>query len=287
MLTNLMRLFIASNTLLCGQALSIKLMPKQHVLFFPARFQQPLPSEMYNKFVSKMKDKYEVHIATNNVEDNTNLINSIQAQCTNFEHVGLIAHSSGVHDLLNLYSEVKDKTNVRKIVLIEPLDFQILPAKNDQTLNMDMINFWKDIDPNKLNRQIEEIFETNYLKLARDNILGTFDRINSSNHPEVDFNDPTEVPDITEMLLLKHAQSEKWRFIPTIPPLAFLAYDINKIKNKMNVKQQIIQNFTHFDILDKPWANIMNRATLIDNRYERPNDVYLDILDDVIVDFYE
>ena len=62
------RFLTIANILLNVDSFSVKAIPKQHLLFFPARFQQPLPSEMYNAFISKLKDNYEVHIASNNIE---------------------------------------------------------------------------------------------------------------------------------------------------------------------------------------------------------------------------
>ena len=101
----------------------IKPMQKQHVLFFPARFQQPVPREMYGNFISKLSNNYEVHIASSNPENNSKLLEKLTQKTDYDNEVALISHSSGVADLWNTYSSLTSE-DVDKIILIEPLDLQ-------------------------------------------------------------------------------------------------------------------------------------------------------------------
>ena len=93
----------------------------------------------------------------------------------------------------------------------------------------------------------------------------------------------TVTRDMGKMLVIKHKQSDKWKFIPTIPPLSFLYADLMDFQDYMMVDEVFIDKFTHFDILDRPWANLMNRASLRNNKEQEELDEYLDLLDDIVV----
>ena len=51
----------------------------------------------------------------------------------------------------------------------------------------------------------------------------------------------------------------------------------------MNIDEVLIDKFSHFDILDRPWANLMNRASLRNNKDQQELDEYLNLLDDIVV----
>ena len=280
----------------------IKPMQKQHVLFFPARFQQPVPREMYGNFISKLSNNYEVHIASSNPEDNSELLKKLTLKTDYDNEVALISHSSGVADLWNTYSSLTSE-DVDKIILIEPLDLQKGVGSESGVKLLDFgFNFNMNIDTemlqlNKLNDKIEEIVETDYLELLKSNIFGGFGNKKKTKKAAEDGGEDEDAvrreeegPDggatVTrergKMFVVKHKLSDKWRFIPTIPPLSLLNANLMNFQDSMVIDEIMIDKFSHFDILDRPWANLMNRASLRNNKEQEELDEYLELLDDIV-----
>jgi len=275
--------------------MNIKPMKKQNLVFFPARFQQPLPNELYSKFITNLKQNYQVHIAKNNVQENNELLKNIQNECSEYESIGLLAHSSGVSELWDTYSS-NSNVNFGNILLIEPLDiskgFSFTNPYSDiieqYKTNFDAIT---NIDLDSINNQIEEMIETDYGALVKTNLLDSFQKLTGigSQRETIDNSDSNiqHNKKDRELLLLKHKKSEKWRFVPTVPPLSLLASDLNVFKNSMEVQEIFIDKFSHFDILDRPWANMMNRASLGGIKTENELNNYLELLDNIICNFYD
>lgn len=275
----------------------IKPMQKQHLIFFPARFQQPVPREMYGNFISKLSNNYEVHIASSNPENNRELLEKLTQKTDYDNEVALISHSSGVADLWNTYSSLTSE-DVDKIILIEPLDLQkgmgsgsgvkLLDFGFDFNINVDT----EMLQLNKLNDKIEEIVETDYVELLKSNIFGGFRNQKKTNKvvdgSEVGGEDESPDGGATvprergKMFVVKHKLSDKWRFIPTIPPLSLLNADLMNFQDSMVIDEVMIDKFSHFDILDRPWANLMNRASLRNNKEQEELDDYLELLDDIV-----
>lgn len=269
----------------------MKPMLKQHLLFFPARFQQPVPREMYGKFISKLSHNYEVHIASTDSNKNGDLLEKL-TQKTDFDTVCLISHSSGVADLWDTYSSFT-QGGIDKIILIEPLDLQSrgvgvsLPYNN--FFDKFNVNFEVDmLQIDKINDMIEGVVETNYLDLLKSSVFGGFRRQKGTNEDEDEDEKVVGVEqsvlsrEMGNMLVVKHKQSDKWRFVPTIPPLSMLNADLMDFQDSMEIDEVFIDKFSHFDILDRPWANLMNRASLRNNKEQQELDEYLNLLDDIV-----
>jgi len=274
---------------------NIKPMQKQHLVFFPARFQIPLPSEMYTKFISKLSDNFEVHIASSDPRANDKLFENILTASEN-DNIGLISHSSGVADLWNTYSST-DMANIDKIILIEPLDLQkgnsvVSPLTKNYFMRLLNINM-DAIKLDNINDKIGEIVETDYIELMKSNIKRAFfnkvhDKSETGDEEGCDICDMYDTIDLADiqpgnLLVVKHKQSYKWRYIPTIPPISLLNSDLKKFQDTMIYCEVVIENFSHFDILDRPWANIMNRVSLGTNKNQDELDNYLNIIDDIVI----
>ena len=274
---------------------SIKPMQKQRVVFFPARFQQPLPSELYGNFISVLNDNYELHVASKNKQDNDELLQKLQESGSEFDNIAFISHSSGAADLWDVYCSNLD-INVEKVVLIEPLDLKkggfSIPSPNDlipfNIFDMDMTMDLTQVG--ELNDKIEQMVETDYVELFKSNMFGGLfsDKKTKSNNEE-DEDCQVEEPNIikSKLLVVKHAKSDKWRFIPTIPPLSRLNSDLTQFENIMDVSEVMVDKFSHFDILDRPWANLMNRASLGDNKEQEELNEYLETLGNIVSNFYD
>ena len=289
-----------TNSLSIAPTMAMKSMQKQHLVFFPARFQQPLPSEMYGNFISKLRGNYDIHIASKNKEDTDRLLQKIQSECSDYDNIGFISHSSGVADLWSAYSS-NPNIGIGKIILIEPLDlrnggFNIPSPTNYMMDMMDMM------DISDINDKIEEIVETDYVELFKSNIFGGFfssKKTNKDGNTQgqgvegqgVEGQGVTEgclIDDLEnngKLLVVKHKISDKWKFVPTIPPLSRLNADLMDFEKTMDIQEILIDDFSHFDILDRPWANLMNRASLGDNKNEEQLTEYLTLIDNIVCEF--
>lgn len=270
--------------------MSIKPMRKQQVVFFPARFQQPVPSEMYGNFISSMRTNYDIHIAGKNSQDNCGLLQRLHIEGDEFDKIALISHSSGVADLWDVYQS-NPEINIGKVVLIEPLDLRKAAISVPSTSLNDALTL------ENINDKIEELVETNYLELFKSNFFsfgGLFSRKNGGVGDGVS----GEASDgmggesfsrriRSKLLVIKHKISDKWRFVPTIPPLSKLNFDLVDFEKSMDKEEVVIDKFSHFDILDRPWANLMNRASLGETKNQEDLDEYLGILNNVVCDFYD
>ena len=158
-----------------------------------------------------------------------------------------------------------------------------------------------------INDKIEELVETNYLELFKANLFsfgGFFFRRNGDGGDGVGDGVSGGVSGgvgdgdgmggesfsrriRSKLLVIKHKISDKWRFVPTIPPLSKLNFDLVEFEKSMDKEEVVIDKFSHFDILDRPWANLMNRASLGDTKNQEDLDEYLGILNNVVCDFYD
>tara|TARA_Y100000389_G_C17424900_1_gene498982 strand:+ start:642 stop:1544 length:903 start_codon:yes stop_codon:yes gene_type:complete len=274
---------------------SIKPMQKQRLVFFPARFQQPLPSELYGNFISVLNNNYELHVASRNKQDNDELLQRLHDSGTEYDNIAFISHSSGAADLWDVYYSNPD-INVEKVVLIEPLDLKkggfSIPSPNElipfNIFDMDMTMDFTQVG--ELNDKIEQMVETDYVELFKSNMFGGLfsDKKTKPNNEGDDYcalEEPNSIKG--KLLVVKHAKSDKWRFIPTIPPLSRLNSDLTQFEKTMDVSEVMVDNFSHFDILDRPWANLMNRASLGDNKQQEELNEYLETLGDIVTNFYD
>lgn len=300
---------------------SMRTMQKKQLVFFPARFQQPLPKEMYSNFISKLSDGYDVHIASTDNQANMEMLENIfLTKCSEYDSIGLISHSTGVNDLWNLYNLQQDSktvVTVNKIVLIEPLDLTKggvtfnnvnpvkIPSPPDFMNQLKIpVDFMKLTNINDLNSKIESVVETDYVELLKSSIFGKLrpdkktkesideggcdgeDYCEDCNYDSVDGGGDSTVNTLGQMLVIKHKQSDKWRFIPTVPPLSTLNSELVNFEKTMKIHEVMIDTFSHFDILDRPWANLMNRASLTDDKKQEDLNEYLEIVDSILYNLY-
>lgn len=296
-----------------SQSVNIKPMQKQRVVFFPARFQQPLPKEMYGNFISTLNDNYELHIASKNKQDNDELLQKLQDSGSEYDNIAFISHSSGVADLWDTYYSNPD-INIEKVVLIEPLDLKkgviSVPSPNDllpfdvnsifDKFNLDLTMDLSQIGD--LNDRIEEIVETDYVELFKSNMFGGLFSDKKTKPDEIQDNDDVEVvvdqginddepcsqrQVKSKLLVIKHKISDKWRFIPTVPPLSRLNFDLIDFEKSMDKSEVMVDKFSHFDILDRPWANLMNRASFGKNKNQEELNEYLHTIGNIVCNFYD
>ena len=98
--------------------------------------------------------------------------------------------------------------------------------------------------------------------------------------------DNINLNNISNVLILKNKISEKWRFIPPIPPIDYLSIDIDNIKSD-NKNITNLDYFGHFDILDSPWANFAHKTVSKGNQNRENSNIeeYHKYLVNLINDF--
>tara|TARA_Y100001970_G_C14238781_1_gene863575 strand:+ start:102 stop:782 length:681 start_codon:yes stop_codon:yes gene_type:complete len=221
---------------------------KKSIIFFPAKLKQNVPYELYNNFITKLESEYKVYISDNDIEMNINKIKEIQS---NDEDVLLLSHSNGANNLM----DTLNNTDNVKSILIDPIDTNKYNLKYEYNFNIDF---------EKINDNIIKFIETNHIDKLKNIIFKKeYDEISVKN----------------EILVLNNKNSDKWRFAPIVPPINTLRMDFENQK----IKRVFMNDFNHFDLLDKPWANFINKVTFNDNK---DYDEYYNTLINEIKTFY-
>lgn len=211
--------------------------PKQ-ILFLPAKLNSNIPKELYSNFLSKLSQKSEVHISKNNLEDNNKLINEL---LENDKDLCIVSHLNSADYALNLCKSKK----IYDLVLINPIDTSYfkIPYFNPFKDFLDLDNL--EILENSLN---------DFLK-------------NNENLKEYNINIKKKDQDLLEnklkrLLIIDKKPSRKWNFLPSLYLLDYLNLDTKELNfDSINNKQtSTIEEYNHFDILDKAWAKGLNKV---------------------------
>lgn len=236
---------------------------KKSIIFFPAKLKDNMPNELYSNFLYKLGEKYNIYISKSNIKENIKLIKEITEKK---EDICIISHSSSANDVLELSNDIK----LDKLVLIDPIEFKKKKNDVDNPFNNFIINA-DEIDTN-----INNFLEADKIKMIKDTIWKKKEKIE----------DNINANNISNILILKNKISDKWRFIPPVPPINYLSIDIDDIKSD-NKNITNLDYFGHFDILDSPWANLahktISKGTL--NRDNNNIEDYHSYLVDLINDF--
>ena len=210
--------------------------PKQ-ILFLPAKLNSNIPKELYSDFLSKLSQKSEVHISKNSFEENNKLINEL---LENNKDLCVVSHLNSADYALKLCKSKK----IYDLVLINPIDTSYF--------NMPYFNPLKDfLDFDNL-----EILENglNDFLNNNDNLKDYKINIKKKNH------DKSENK-LERLLVIDKKPSKKWNFLPSLYLFDYLNLDTKELDFDMISNKQIstIEEFNHFDILDKAWAKGLNK----------------------------
>ena len=194
------------------------------ILFFPGKLIRNIPKEMYNGFVSKLENNYDVSIAKDKMSENKELLE-------NSENICIVSHSTSANDVIELVK----KTNISsKVILIDPIEYVYF--KNENYLG----NY--NFDMNNLEEQISEFLEANKIDLFFKTVFKK---------------EPKIKPIDNSVLVLQSKMSKMWRIFPPVPPLHKYSLDLKQMKNK---QIETIDDYGHYDILDSSWANILHNS---------------------------
>ncbi len=238
---------------------------KPALLFFPARLNKNIPKELYSSFLNNLNDNYDVTIGSDSVDTNSNYVNKLNK---NGQKVYVLSHSSGASSLINLY---KNNSSIEKMILIDPIDLNTIQIPSLELPKFElpdfeipefkMFDFDIDLDIDELNDNIDEFMNKDHLEPIKNMV----NRNNNNN---------------TQVLIINNLPSRKGKYFPFIPPINMMVTKLDKLKgiSKKNVN---IESYTHFDLLDEPWANSLNRVISKNENNENKQEYYNSIIEKI------
>ena len=241
-------LMLSVSPLFAYKLATTRVIPKKKVFFFPASLQKPLPKEMYHSFMDELKIRYDVQVVSSQSDvdysDETELF--------------LLSHSSGAMQLMDTYNKIPENVT-KRAVFIDPLDFK----KYSRSLQVPQV---PSVDLNALDDQLKELFERDFVG----EILSNFKEQTHNNTND-------------KFLIMNHANTNEWRYIPFMPPLSILKMEFDNMVNA-TITEKTIEKYNHFDILDKPWATQINKMSF--QKQETNPEEYHDEIIPQINEFY-
>lgn len=238
---------------------------RPNIYFFPASVKNEIPREFYGDFLNSLQNVYDVKTITQdyNIEYLNEELKQLQ------KDIIFLSHSNGANTLLMKYEEL-DITNVTpKVIMIEPIEFKTI--KQNPFDKMEKLSLYPNIDIDSVDENIRKLFEDNHF----DNLKSYVgNKIPSMLHKKVsneeNNNTKTNVDDYDkendskdlDILLIEHKSSSKWRFIPLVPPINSLKKDLSDLQN-VTLEKVVLEDFSHFDALDRPWAKQLNKLFFI------------------------
>ena len=233
------------------------------VLFFPANFRNNVPRELYGNFISKISDKTNFYICKDTNEENNILIDEI---IDKGEELSIVSHLSSANNVLDL---CRHNNKINDVVLINPMNDRLLSS-----FKFPYVNPLKDI----LNLDNVEKGINNFLK-SNENLQDY--KININKEEKV-----KEIVTLDRLLVISKKESKKWNIFPSFYPMDYLNLDLENYDfENIEIKRKDIteiNEYNHFDILDKTWAKNLNKILNGDpnlERYETIDEYYQEISD--------
>jgi len=268
------RVLTACLLITSGYSYSYNIVPKdiqvfkKPLYFFSANLKNNVPQELYHTFIDYLKEDYDVKVNVEDVElSDINVLN---------KEILLLSHSSGANQLMNIYEKL-DETINKKAVLIDPLDFQKYSVSVPSFTSFSIfptlpkqINI--DINLEEIDQSLKNILEMDYMEELKTYIFKNEDMDEDENNNKI--------------LILNHKKSQEWKIFPLIPPINSLKMEFNSLENTTVIQKLIDQEFSHFDILDRPWANGLNKWLFPKKESETDKTSYFNEVVPIIQEFY-
>lgn len=232
---------------------------KKPLYFFPAHLKNSLPQELYHTFIDHLKEDYDVKIDIKEIElSESNPFN---------QEILLMSHSSGANQLMDVYEKLNETVHT-KAILIDPLDFKKYSLSEVSISIIPEIPSIPNLD--EIDQSLKDIFEKDYIEEIKTYIFK---------------NDiKNETTSKNKILVLSHINSENWRIFPFIPPIHVLKMEFDSLNNTTIIEKNIDEEFSHFDILDRPWANGINKLFFLNKKKDKSS--YFDEIFPLIREFY-
>ena len=232
--------------------------PKRSLYFFPAFLKQNVPQELYHTFLDKLNQQYDVTVY--DPQERPFDFNKVYSN-----EILLLSHSSGANQMIDIYNEIPSTIH-KKAIMIEPLDLNI-PFSFDSL----QLPSSYTIDFGEMENSFKSMMEINVMDEIKSKLWKT------NEDSQTIYNDT--------LLVLTHKESSQWNMFPVIPPIHFLKKDLQALQN-VTILEEEINEFSHFDILDRPWANALNKIVPISKRDNTKTNAYYDTIVPRINQFY-
>lgn len=233
---------------------------QSETLFLPVKIKQQIPSEAYNTFLMNLSNNgIKIYVPDKDEEKISALVNKITE---NNNEITIVAHSTSCTKAIQIANESK---NIRNIVLIDPIEFESLEFQNK-------LNNFRDESIKKTINLSNEIYENIPIRVEFKNKNDNKKNnqlviINDNENENKSENEKEKELDIDNMLIIKSKLSDKWKYMPFIPPIGL--YSLNtgnyNLKNT-NITVKEFDNFGHFDIIDSPWSDILHNTVSSGNK---------------------
>ena len=224
---------------------------KSEALFLPGKITNIIPSEAYNNFL--------MHLSNNNIKiyvpdkEENKILGLVNKITENNSELVVIAHSTSCSKAIEIANK---SNNIRNIILIDPIDFESLEIKNK-------IENLKKSSIQKTLQFSNQIYQNIPIKIE---LKDNFKNLNKDVKLLVPSDKKTEL-DIDNILIIKSKLSEKWKYMPFIPPIGLYYLDTGKYNFKnTNITVKEFENFGHFDIIDSPWSDILHSTVSKGNK---------------------
>lgn len=217
--------------------------PQVEALFLPGKFKDSIPSEAYNNFLMNLSNEnIKIYIPDKDEDKINELIKKISEDKKN---IVIISHSTSSKKALEIATS---NSNIKNLILIDPIDTESINLENK-------LNSFKEESIKKTLEISKEISEKIPIKIEMKN------KKNQNKSQIVIHNDTKENTHIDNILVLKSKLSDKWKYIPFIPPIGL--YSLNPENydfDNTNVTIKEFDNYGHFDIIDSPWSDILHNT---------------------------
>merc|ERR1711998_742454 len=211
-------------------------------IFLPGEIKNSIPSEAYNNFLMNLSNEnVKIYIPDKEDEKIKALINNVLKENKN---VIIIAHSTSSIKAIN----IANSNNIKNVILIDPIDIKLINIEGK-------INSIKDESLKKITEISQEIYNKMPIRLEMKN------KKDKNEYQIVLNNENNEISNINNILLLKSKLSDKWKYIPFIPPIGLYSLDPGNYNfENTNITIKEFDSYGHFDIIDSPWSDILHKT---------------------------
>jgi hypothetical protein len=239
--------------------------PQSETLFLPVKIKQSIPSEAYNTFLMNLSNNgIKIYVPDKDEEKISALVNKITE---NNNEITIVAHSTSCTKAIQIANESK---NIRNIVLIDPIEFESLEFQNK-------INNFRDKSIKRTISLSNELYENIPIRIEfknkndsnkKNNELVIINENENENENENGNENGNEKElDIDNILIIKSKLSDKWKYMPFIPPIGLYSLNTGNYNlQNTNITVKEFDNFGHFDIIDSPWSDILHNTVSSGNK---------------------
>ena len=217
--------------------------PQVEAIFFPGKFKNSIPSEAYNNFLMNLSNEnVKIYVPDKDDEKINELIKKIS---DDKKKIVIISHSTSSKKALEI---ANSNSNIKNVILIDPIDTDSIMIEN-------RFNSIKDEGIKKTLDISKEIYEKMPIRIEMKN------KKDKDKYQIIINNKKNEVSNIENILVIKSKLSDKWKYIPFVPPIGLYSLNTGEYSlDNSNITIKEFDNYGHFDIIDSPWSDILHNT---------------------------